>query len=88
MALKAGNNVKITPENGGITISAEGSVKKVNNQEPDNNGNVGITLDNINDGSTRKLANYLPLSGGTMTGNLSFRATSSTSYPASSNRIS
>ena len=28
----------------------------------------GTTLDSISDGSTRKLANYLPLSGGTMTG--------------------
>ena len=28
------------------------------------------TLDEVSDGSTRKLANYLPLSGGTITGNL------------------
>ena len=33
-------------------------------------------------------ANYLPLSGGTMTGNLAFSPVSSTSYPASSNYIS
>lgn len=87
LALNAGTNVNFTTVGNELTISAEGSIKKVNNQEPDNNGNVSITLDNINDGSTRKLANYLPLSGGTMTGNLTFNAVSSTSYPASSNRI-
>lgn len=38
-----------------------------------------LTLDNIADGSTRKLANYLPLSGGTMTGNIKW--TNSTSLP-------
>ena len=32
------------------------------------NISVPTTLDDINDGSTRKLANYLPLSGGIMTG--------------------
>lgn len=84
LPLNAGNNVKFTSENGGITISAEGSVKKVNNQEPDNNGNVSITLDNINDGSSRKLANYLPLSGGTMTGNLEFSSISYSNAPVSS----
>ena len=33
-------------------------------------GAVTLNLDNISDGSTRKLANYLPLTGGTLTGNL------------------
>lgn len=31
---------------------------------------ASVTLDEVADGSTRKLANYLPLAGGTMTGNL------------------
>ena len=39
---------------------------------------VPTTLDDINDGSTRKLANYLPLSGGTMTGNISYKGTQAT----------
>ena len=30
----------------------------------------GTTLDSIDDGNTRKLANYLPLAGGTMTGDI------------------
>lgn len=36
------------------------------------------TLDEITDGSTRKLANYLPLAGGAMTGNISYKGTNST----------
>ncbi len=32
--------------------------------------NIPTTLDHISDGTTRKLANYLPLAGGTMTGNI------------------
>lgn len=32
--------------------------------------NIPTTLDHIADGSTRRLANYLPLSGGTMTGDI------------------
>lgn len=31
---------------------------------------IPTTLDHISDGSTRKLSNYLPLAGGTMTGNI------------------
>ena len=31
---------------------------------------IPTTLDSVSDGTTRKLANYLPLSGGTVTGNL------------------
>ena len=34
-------------------------------------GAVTLNLDNIDDGSTRKLADYLPLSGGSVTGTLS-----------------
>lgn len=83
--LVAGKNVSVTPNsNNELVISADGSVKTVNNQEPDNNGNVSITLDNINDGSTRKLANYLPLSGGNMTGNLEFASISYSNAPVSS----
>ena len=37
----------------------------------------GTTLDSISDGTTRKLANYLPLSGGTMTGAVTFPTASS-----------
>ena len=60
----AGKNISITPTNAGIEISAaaDGKVKTVNNQQPDSNGNVQLTLDHINDGSTRKLANYVPKS--------------------------
>lgn len=32
--------------------------------------NIPTTLDHISDGTTRKLANYLPLTGGTLTGDL------------------
>ena len=49
-----------------------GTVKSVNSTSPDANGNVAITipttLDQISDGSTRKLSNYMPKSGGTFTG--------------------
>ena len=38
------------------------------------------TLDEVSDGSTRKLANYLPLAGGTMTGNLVFKGTAGISF--------
>ena len=36
----------------------------------------GTTLDSISDGSTRKLANYLPLSGGTMAGDITLNGVS------------
>lgn len=41
-------------------------------------GAVTLNLDNISDGSTRKLANYLPLSGGAMTGPISYKGTNAT----------
>jgi hypothetical protein len=42
----------------------------------------GTTLDNIADGSTRKLANYLPLTGGTMTGAITMSGTGANIVPA------
>ena len=42
----------------------------------------GTTLDDIADGSTRKLSNYLPLSGGTMTGAITM--SSANIYPSAS----
>ena len=44
-----------------------------------NDSTYYLNLDNINDGSTRKLANYLPLSGGSMTGDLALSAASGNS---------
>lgn len=41
-------------------------------------GAVILNLDNISDGSTRKLANYLPLTGGAMTGPISYKGTNAT----------
>ena len=59
-SISAGNGIVLTPTASGLEISAaaDGKVKTVNNQQPNSNGNVQLTLDNINDGSTRKLANY------------------------------
>ena len=37
------------------------------------------TLDEVSDGSTRKLANYLPLVGGNMTGNIAYAGSKATS---------
>lgn len=64
LTLIQGNNITLTRTASGLEISAaaDGNVKTVNNQEPDSNGNVQLTLDHINDGSTRKLANYVPKS--------------------------
>ena len=39
------------------------------------------TLDDVGDGSTRKLANYLPLSGGTLSGPLSVTTSDNTNNP-------
>ena len=47
----------------------------------------GTTLDNIADGTTRKLSNYLPLSGGTMTGNITMSGASLLSSADSANSI-
>ena len=41
-----------------------------------NTGTVVLSLDDVADGSTRKLANYMPLSGGTFTGTIKFNSTS------------
>lgn len=45
------------------------------------------TLDSIADGSTRKLANYLPLTGGTMTGNITFNSSSDKSIYANNGTL-
>lgn len=47
-------------DNGKLLGVDEGNWSKVNKPS--------YTLDEVSDGSTRKLANYLPLAGGTMTG--------------------
>jgi len=49
--------------------------------------NIPTTLDHISDGSTRKLSNYLPLSGGTMTGALTMRGANILTYADSTNQI-
>ena len=51
----------------GITDAVPSS-RKVNNKAL--SSDITLTLDDLADGSTRKLANYLPLAGGTLTGNL------------------
>lgn len=45
------------------------------------------TLDDVADGSTRKLADYLPLSGGTMTGNITFSTSSDKSIYANNGTL-
>lgn len=47
--LKAGTNISFYTSNGTLTISAVGSVKSVNGQQPDNNGNVQITIPELGD---------------------------------------
>lgn len=44
------------------------------------------TLDEVNDGSTRKLSSYLPLSGGTMTGVLTLKGSQYAGYMTGSSR--
>ncbi len=51
----------------GITDAVPSS-RKVNNKAL--SSDITLTLDDLADGSTRKLADYLPLAGGTLTGNL------------------
>lgn len=43
-------------------------------------GAVTLNLDDIKDGSDRKLANYLPLSGGNLTGSLSVAGSVTSPY--------
>lgn len=68
-----GSTKKIT-KRGNVNLGTYIESVKVNNTAliPDANKAVDITvpttLDSISDGTTRKLSNYLPLSGGTMTG--------------------
>ena len=61
------------------TITLSGSV--TGSASFDGSGNITIST------STNHSHNYLPLSGGTMTGNIAFSAVTSTSYPAKSNKI-
>ena len=60
--------------NGTLTIQKNGTqvATFTANQSGNSTANITVptTLDDISDGSTRKLANYLPLTGGTLTGNL------------------
>lgn len=44
MDLIAGENITITSQSNGIVISADGKVKTVNGNSPDENGNVQIVL--------------------------------------------
>ncbi len=90
-ALRAGKFVKNS--NSGGFLKADGS-EDISTYVPTGrtvNGkalssNITLSLDDVADGSTRKLANYLPLAGGTMTGNLKWNnstalpSTTSTSY--------
>lgn len=48
---------------------------------------IPTTLDHISDGSTRKLANYLPLSGGTMTGAITMSGANILTAADSTNQI-
>ena len=74
---------KPTIGNGTLTIQKNGSnVATFGANSTSNvtaNISVPTTLDDISDGSTRKLANYLPLSGGSMTGDLALYAASGNS---------
>lgn len=45
-------------------------------------GAVTLNLDDIKDGSNRKLADYLPLSGGSLTGSLSVAGSVTSPYIA------
>ena len=56
-----------TPENWKELLTPTDAVLSVNGKK----GAVTLNLDDIKDGSTRKLADYLPLSGGSITGVLS-----------------
>ena len=72
-----------TVNNGTLTIQKNGTTVATftANQAGNSTANITVptTLDDISDGSTRKLANYLPLAGGEMTGNISYKGTKSTS---------
>ena len=48
---------------------------------------IPTTLDHISDGSTRKLANYLPLAGGTMTGAITMNGANILTSADSTNQI-
>ena len=64
---------------GTLTIQKNGTTVATftANQSTNATANISVptTLDEISDGSSRKLSNYLPLSGGTMSGKLDIEAT-------------
>lgn len=68
----------------GITDAVPSS-RKVNNKAL--SSDITLTLDDLADGSTRKLADYLPLSGGTMTGNITFSSSSDKSIYANNGTL-
>lgn len=57
--------------------------RKVNNKAL--SADITLSLDDVADGSTRKLANYLPLAGGEMTGNITVSAANSKSIGNATN---
>lgn len=61
------NNATLTIQKNGTTVNTFTANASSNVTA---NITVPTTLDDISDGSTRKLANYLPLSGGSVTGDL------------------
>lgn len=68
-----------TPNDGVLTIQKNGTTVATftANQSTNETANISVptNLDDISDGSTRKLSNYLPLSGGTLTGVLNVYST-------------
>ena len=84
----SGNDITIsasqpTVNNGTLTIQKNGTqvATFTANQSGNSTANITVptTLDDISDGSTRKLANYLPLSGGSMSGGITARLANGTS---------
>ena len=67
-----------TVNNGALTIKRNGTSLGTFTANQSGNSNIDIsvptTLDNVSDGSTRKLANYIAKAGGTMTGTLTTRS--------------
>ena len=71
-----------TVNNATLTIQKNGSNVATFTANASSNVTANITvpttLDDVADGSTRKLANYLPLAGGAMAGNISYKGTKAT----------
>ena len=51
-------------------IEEAGKVKTVNNQQPDSTGNITLTPSDVGASASDHTHNYLPLSGGKLTGNV------------------